>query len=98
MKILALEHECPGIPENAFTPALLRQEAAQAWELHQSGVIRDLYFREDRHEAVLMLECADVAEAQTFLNTLPLVQAGLITFELIPLVPYPGFARLFATF
>lgn len=96
MKILALEQECPGISDNAFTPELLRQEAAKAWELHQAGVIRELYFRPDRHEAVLVLECVDVAEAQTFLRTLPLVQAGLITFELIPLVPYPGFARLFA--
>jgi muconolactone delta-isomerase len=95
MKILALEHECPDIVSDAFTPVLLRQEAAKAWELHQSGVIRELYFRQDRHAAVLALECADVAEAQAFLNTLPLVQAGLITFELIPLIPYPGFARLF---
>jgi hypothetical protein len=29
------------------------------------------------------------------LGTLPLVKAGLISFELMPLVPYPGFARLF---
>ena len=29
------------------------------------------------------------------LETLPLVQAGLIRFEVIPLVPYPGFGRLF---
>lgn len=96
MKILAIEHECPGIAGDAFTPDLLRQEAAKAWELYQSGVVRELYFRHDRHAAVLILECTDVAEAQAFLNTLPLVQVGLITFELIPLVPYPGFARLFA--
>jgi hypothetical protein len=25
-----------------------------------------------------------------------MVQAGLIAFDLIPLAPYPGFARLFA--
>ena len=30
-----------------------------------------------------------------FLDTLPLVRAGLITFELVPLAPYPGLARLF---
>jgi hypothetical protein len=34
-------------------------------------------------------------EAQRLLETLPLVQAGLITFEVIPLIPYPGFERLF---
>jgi len=29
------------------------------------------------------------------LETLPLAQAGLIGFEVIPLAPYPGFERLF---
>jgi hypothetical protein len=29
------------------------------------------------------------------LATLPLVSQGLIDFDLIPLRPYPGFARLF---
>jgi hypothetical protein len=54
-----------------------------------------LYFRADRHEAVLVLECADVDEARSVLNTLPLVREQLIGFELIPLKAYPGFARLF---
>jgi hypothetical protein len=65
------------------------------WELYQSGVIRELYFRGDRSDAILILECADEGEAQQVLDSLPLVQAGLITFEVIPLVPYPGFGRLF---
>ena len=60
------------------------------------GVLRELYFRQDRPEAILMLECADVAEAHQILQALPLVKEGLITFDVIPLAPYPGFARLFA--
>jgi hypothetical protein len=55
MKILAIEKDVPGIPDEAFAPHL-EAEAARAWELHQQGLIR---------------------------------------FELVPLVPYPGFARLF---
>jgi hypothetical protein len=43
----------------------------------------------------LVLECAGIADARAALDNLPLVQAGLITFDLIPLIPYPGFARLF---
>jgi hypothetical protein len=43
----------------------------------------------------LILECADVEEANQLLDSLPLVQEGLIEFEVIPLVPYPGFERLF---
>jgi hypothetical protein len=95
MKILAIEHETPGLTEEDFAPHL-EAEAWRAWELHQTDVFRELYFRADRAEAVLVLECADIAAAEAILATLPLVQAGLITFELIPLRAYPGFGRPFA--
>jgi len=94
MKILALEKERPGVTDEEFARHL-KAEALRAWELYQSGVIRELYFRADQSTAVLILECASVEEAQRALATLPLVKAGLITFDLIPLRPYPGFARLF---
>jgi hypothetical protein len=95
MKFLALEKESAGITEEQFTPALLREEAARAWELQQAGVFREMYFRSDRHEAVLVLECASIGDAQKAIDSLPLVRKGLIQFEIAPLVPYDGFARLF---
>jgi muconolactone delta-isomerase len=95
MKIIALEKEVPGITDDRFTPEILRTEAARAWELYQSGIIRELYFRHDRQEAVLILECKDAEEARSVLATLPLVKRGLIAFEVIPLTAYPGFTRLF---
>jgi muconolactone delta-isomerase len=95
MKILALEKELPGATAAVFAPHL-QAEAARVWELQQTGVLREIYFRADRSDAVLVLECADVAEARQVLETLPLVREKLITFEIIPLKPYPGLARLFA--
>ena len=95
MKILAMEKEVPGVEDEDFAPHL-KAEAAWAWELHQAGVIRELYFRADWLGAVLVLECAGVEEAADALNTLPLVKAGLIAFDIIPLKAYPGFSRLFA--
>ena len=95
MKILAIERELPDVDFSVITPELGRAEALQAWALYQAGVVRELYFRADKLEAVLILECASVEEAATALATLPLVQAGLIAFDLIPLKAYPGFARLF---
>lgn len=94
MKILAIEHELPDATAEQFQQHT-RAEALRAWELHQQGVIRELYFRADRSEAVLVLECADVESAHRMLGSLPLVEQGLIEFELIPLVAYQGFARLF---
>ncbi len=95
MKILAFEVEKPGLIAADFAPHL-KDEASRAWVLHQAGVIRELYFRADQHTAVLVLECPTLEDAQAVLNTLPLVEHGLITFDLIPLIPYDGFARLFA--
>ncbi len=94
MKILALEKELPGATPEKFQP-LLKAEAKKVWDLVQSGLLREVYFRADRHTAVLILECADLEEAQQMLSGLPLVGAGLIVFDLLPLVAYDGFARLF---
>jgi len=63
--------------------------------LQQQDIIREIYFRADRSCAVLMLECDSIVEAEKILQRLPLVQANLIKFEIIPLKPYPGFERLF---
>jgi hypothetical protein len=95
MKILAIEKKQPGVAAEQFPPHL-KPEALRVWELYQTGVFRELYFDRDRHVAVLMLECAGLEEARQALGSLPLVQAGLIAFDVLPLVPYPGFARLFA--
>lgn len=96
MKILAIEKDIPGVSAEHFTSDLKRAEAARAWTLYQAGALREIYFRQDQPTAVLVLECQDVNEAQRILASLPLVEAGLIAFEVIPLAPYPGFARLFA--
>jgi hypothetical protein len=95
MKLLALERELPGLTAADFQPHL-KAEARRVWELQQSGELREIYFTAEAHSAVLVLECDSIEEAQPLLETLPLVQAGLIAFDLIPLVPYDGFARLFA--
>ena len=95
MKILVLEHELPNATAEQFQQFAVA-EARKAWDLHQTGIIRELYFRADQNEAILVLERASVNEAQEALSTLPFVQNELITFEVIPLKAYPGFERLFA--
>jgi muconolactone delta-isomerase len=95
MKILAIEHELPNTVAEDFQ-RYANEEARRTWDLHQSGLIRELYFRSDQDEAVLVLECASVEEAQQTVGDLPFVREGFITFELIPLKAYPGFERLFA--
>jgi hypothetical protein len=94
MRILALENELPDADSKKIQPLLI-PEALRVWELYQLGIIREMFFRQDRHLSVLVLECETEAEAVEWLSSLPLVKQKLIGFEVIPLVPYPGFSRLF---
>ncbi len=94
MRIIAIEKEAPGLTARDFVP-YLRDEARSGWELYKKGIIREMYFRDDKPEAVLILECNDLKSAEEHLATLPLVEKGLISFELIPLKPYHGYERLF---
>jgi hypothetical protein len=96
MKILALEKAEASTTGNDFRPHL-QAETRRVWQLCQAGVIREIYFRKDVRRAVEILECASLQEAKEALGTLPLVKEGLICFELVPLVPYDGFSRLFAS-
>ncbi len=62
MRILAIEKEVSGVPEEAFK-SHLSAEAARVWELYQANLLREICFRQDRREAVLLLECANADEA-----------------------------------
>ena len=94
MKILALEIETAKAQPDEVQP-YLQPEAARLYELVQAGIVRECYFHQIDHTAILVLECSDLEEARIHLESLPLVEAGLIRFDLIPLAPYSGFARLF---
>ena len=95
MRILSIERPADGLPDKPST-ADLRDEAARAWELQQAGSLREIYMTDEHSRAVILLECASAAEAHALLETLPLVERGFITFDVMELGPYPGFARLFA--
>jgi muconolactone delta-isomerase len=95
MRILAIERPAEGSPGEP-SACDLRDEAARAWELQQAGSLREIYLTYKHSRAVILLECANAAEAAAILATLPLVRRGFITFDVMELEPYPGFARLFA--
>ena len=94
MKVLALAHDLVDDDDARFA-ALRPAEARMVWELSQADLLREVYFRADHPSGVLVFEVPDAAAARAAIDRLPLVAAGLIDFELIPLMPYPGFARLF---
>jgi len=65
----------------------LADEVKHTLESYLDGKIRDFWFKVGEVGVVLMLESADEAEARSIINELPLVTAGLVDFDLIPLQP-----------
>lgn len=94
MKIIAFDRRKPGVTLEDITP-LLKEEVKYAWELYKAEIVRENYMRSDRPGAVLVLECVDLSEAQKITSDFPLVKAGLIEFDFIPLVPFTPIESLF---
>lgn len=92
MKILAIEKSLKETDWSKFQQ-LLKDEAHRVFELYQYNYIREIYFNEN-HQAVLVLECESKEQAAEILDTLPLVESRLISFEIMELNPYTGLSRL----
>ena len=71
---------------------LLGPEAARVRELYGDGVIRAAYSRQDVPGAILLVEAADLAEAEEIVSTLPLVEKGMLETTIVHVRGYRGFA------
>lgn len=95
MKILAIDRILPTATEEKIRDVVIH-EAMHTWLLYSKDVIREMYFRKDRPGVVLVLECPAVADAQRLLATFPLVKAGVVEFDVIPLGYFVPFGTLFS--
>lgn len=95
MKILVM----PKPREGVAREALLQHADAEiraVWDLYAQGICREFYVRADEPgRVVLMLESASAETAWDALGSLPFARLHLIDFDVIPLEPFAGLARLF---
>jgi hypothetical protein len=84
MQILAISKKQDGTTPEKMGPHLA-EEVKHTLEAYLDGKIRNFWFKVGSMGVVLMLESADEDEARSIINELPLVVAGLIDFDLIPL-------------
>ena len=82
-------------PAEEFAP-LLEPEAKMAMKMLAEEFIREIYSRRDGQGAVLVIEAESEEAATARLNELPLVKAGLLTFEVYGVAPYRAIAALAA--
>ena len=61
MKLLCLDVPKPGASLEKYQPHMVN-EARHGWKLYKSGVIREIYFRQDRPGVAILAE-ADSVEA-----------------------------------
>lgn len=97
MKILVLPKPVEGVRRETMEQHAA-EEISAVWNLYAQGICREFYGRTaEPGRVVLMLECASVEAANDALATLPFARLRLIDFDVIPLAPFLGFARLFQT-
>ena len=95
MKVLAIGHPRSGVRWEHIAP-YVGEQARSVWERYEVDQVREFYLRADhRPGVVLVLECDDVREAERLVAELPISEAELLNFEIIPLRPYIGFRQLF---
>lgn len=92
MKIVAIATRKADAKPEEFAP-LLDSEANAALVMYRDETVREIYSRSDGKGAILVMECADEAQALKALNTLPLAKAGLLSFEVYGTKPYRGIVQ-----
>jgi len=95
MKCIAIIDLVPGASLEKLR-AELSNELRESWKLFAAGTLREAYATEAPTRVVFVLETADAASAATDLENLPLIRAGLLSYELIELRPFANWSLLFA--
>ncbi len=90
MQFIAVTTRSPDFTPEQFAEHL-PAESRRATELYAQGAFRQIYSRADGKGAVIVIEAADEAEAQKALDSLPLVERGMLTGQIYGLAPYRAF-------
>ena len=90
MKFIAIVHRNADFSPEEFAP-LLEAESRQALTLLKEEKLREIYSRADGKGAILVLEADDEAQARAYVETLPLMQKGMLRAEIHGAKPYRAF-------
>ena len=73
---------------------LVQEEVRVAVQLYLEGKVERWYTRGDGKGAVLFLRCRTAEEGRVIMADLPLVKAGYLNVEYIPMGPFSGLRNL----
>ncbi len=95
MQVLVIARVIAGTAIEKVLP-LVKPEAAKVWEYYAADLVRTVHYFADNSGAVLLFEAPNLEAVNGAVTQLPMVQAGVLECEVIPLAPYTGIAELFA--
>jgi hypothetical protein len=95
MQILVIARVVAGTPMEKVL-SLVKPEAAKVWEYVSSDFLRSVHYIGDKSGAVLLFEAPNIEVVNEALTQFPMVQAGVLQCEVLPLAPYRGLQELFA--
>jgi hypothetical protein len=73
---------------------IMPKEVPDTLRLYLDGKIEQFWFRQDRPGVIFYMQAESVEAAKAAVDKLPLTEAGLMTFELIPVGPLAPLGRL----
>lgn len=91
MQFLSISRRRTEAFSDAEFKARAEAESEQARRLYADGFIRQIWRRGNVPGACILFEADSEEHVLSLLNTLPLMQAGMLDVAIYPLVPYPGF-------
>lgn len=89
MKVFVVATRNPDFSAEEFAPHL-EAESRRARQLYAENTLREIHSRSDGKGAILVFEVADEAAADAAMKTLPLVQKGMLSYEIFAVSPYRG--------
>ncbi|MFK5971318.1 MAG: hypothetical protein QM487_14530 [Candidatus Marithrix sp.] len=93
-QILMISHLAPGVTLEDTMP-YNRDEAKLAWEYYTTGKYRQMFGRLDEGGVVVIMEAKNIEEAHKSVKLMPLVNNGMVEYELIPLGYFFPLSALF---
>jgi muconolactone delta-isomerase len=94
MKHLVLLTPAAGKTTADFGPHRIA-EAKAVWAAYASGTLREIYFSAAPAAVTLIYELPDIDAVHAELARLPMVEAGLLDRQVVPLGPFLPLAGLF---
>ncbi|MBD1927247.1 hypothetical protein H6F74_13480 [Trichocoleus sp. FACHB-90] len=95
MQFLVIARVFEGVSTEQVFP-LVKPEVAQAWEYYAADLVRTIHYIADQSGAVLLFEADSLEIVNEAVAQFPMVKAGFLKVEVLPLKPYVGIAELFS--